>query len=186
MDAIHSAKNVSIKNNIMRISKGPQFNSKGGHIFALISLTFFILSINSLFTIGFISAVILLIIGIVILCVALDIRGIEINRDTQTIREYKAILWWRIGRFKNMSDYKSIHLLQENVVVRTSEYSDHRTDTFHYYRIYLVDEANNKDIFLAEFKNFYKAEFVSQKIASLTGMTYKNLLKKGIKRVSVV
>jgi hypothetical protein len=186
MDALNSSKNVSIRNNILRIYKGPQFNSKGGHILALISLTFFILSIYSLITIGFISAVVFLILGLAILCIALDIRGIEINRDTQTIREYKAILWWRIGRFKNMADYKSIHLLQENVVVRTSEYSDHPTDTFHYYRIYLVDEANNKDIFLAEFKNFYKAEIVSQKIATLTGMTYKNLLKKGIKKVSVV
>jgi hypothetical protein len=171
---------------IIRISKGPQFNCKGGHILAMISLTFFILTLYSLVNFGFILAVILLLISAVIFCIAIDIRGIEIDQNTKQIREYKAIFWWRIGRFANMSDYNSIHLLQENVVVRTSEYSEHASDTFHYYRIYLVDEVHKKRIFLAEFKNFYKAEAVSLRIASLTGMTFKNLLKKGIRKVSVV
>jgi hypothetical protein len=185
MDELDSLKDTSFKS-VIRISQGPQLNSENGPVWFVISLACLISAIFCTFTLNFIAVPFLIIPTIVFINIALDIHGIEINRDNQTIREYRSILWWKIGKFRKISDYTSIQLLQENVVIRTTEYSDHRSDTYHYYRIYMVDEANNKEIFLAENKNFYKAERLAQQIASYTGMTYKNLLKKGIKKVTVI
>ncbi len=186
MKALKATENITIRNNLIRISKGPQFNIKGAPFIAMAALACFILGISAIINLDIPAAVVSLMVGMILLIIALDIRGIELKRDTKEIREYKALFCWRIGKFASMSEYNAIGLLQENVVVRTTRYSDHSTDTFHYYRIYLVDEINNKAIFLAEMSNFHNADIFAKRIAELTGMTYVNLLKKGIRKVSIV
>jgi hypothetical protein len=161
---------------------GPQFKTRGGHILAMIFLCSFILSIKVLVREEYLGAFILLIVSIILFNVVLDFHGIEVDTLVHKIREYKAVLWFRIGKWQNMNDYKWIHLKQDNVVVRTSEYANHPTETFHYYHIKLVDEINKREIFLAEYKNYYRALHVSRQVASATGLGFRDFLKGGIKR----
>lgn len=186
MKALEPTGNMKIRNNLIRISKGPQFNIKGAPFIAMAALACFILCVSFFINLEIAAGAVSFMVGLFSLNRALDIRGIELNRERMEIREYKALFWWRMGKFTSISDYNSIGLLQENVVVRTTRFSDHTTDTFHYYRIYLVDEINNKAIFLAEMSNFHNADISARRIAELTGMTYVNLLKKGIRKVSIV
>ena len=177
-----SSEGLEVRNKIIRISKGPQFGVQGGHFIALIALTFFIGTVYSITVLEFIPAAVLMLTGSLLLSIALDFRGIEINRRDVTIREYKAIFWWRTGKFKNIRDFNAIYLLPENVIV-SSEFTESANHTYHYYRIYMVDEIGKNSIFVAEFKNFYKAEIVAKRITDLTGMRYKCSVKT-VKRVT--
>lgn len=119
------------------------------------------------------------------LCVLLfylviDIHGIEVDPQLHMIREYKAILWFRFGKWKQINDFKSIYLTQKNVV--TKSFYAQSSDTYHYYHIKLVDEVNQKEIILAEYKNYYRAKNISEGIAEVTGLEFKNFLKGYTKR----
>jgi hypothetical protein len=140
------------------------------------------MSINALFKEDYIGSFILLIISIILFNVVLDFHGIEVDTLVHKIRDYKAILWFRIGKWQNMNDFKWIHLKQDNVVIRTSDYADHSSETFHYYHIKLVDEVNKREIFLAEYKNYYRALHISKRVAGATGLGFRDFLKGGVKR----
>lgn len=161
---------------------GPQFKTKGGHILAMLFLCSMIISIDALFHGEYLGSCILMFISIILINVVLDFHGIEVDTLVHKIRDYKAILWFRIGKWQDMKDFRWIHLKQDNVVVRTSDYSDHKADTFHYYHIKLVDEINKKEIFLAEYKNYYRALHISRRVAGATGLGFRDFLQEGIKR----
>jgi hypothetical protein len=142
----------------------------------------FMISIRGLFIGEYIGSSILLIISIILFCFVLDFHGIEVDTLVHKIRDYKVIFWFRFGKWQNMNDFKWIHLIQDNVVVRTSDYSDHKSDTFHYYLIKLVDEINKREIILAEYKNYYRALYISKRVADATGLVFRDFLKDYIKR----
>lgn len=172
--------NKTIKgNSTIRISRGPQFRTKGGVIIAMLFLASLITSIAFLINAEFIDSLICLTISIILFSLILDIHGIEVDTYKHKIRDYKLILWTRIGNWENINDFKFIYLTQENVVVGTSEYSEHASDTYHYYFIKLVDELNNKEIVLGEFRNYYKALYLAKNIAHATGLVFRILLQKG-------
>jgi hypothetical protein len=106
----------------------------------------------------------------------LDIHGIQYDKRLHRIKDYKLFLWFRIGQWKNISDYKSIHLTKKNLVIPATEYSEQRFDTYHYYHVRLVDEQNNKEIILAEFKNYYKALQISKSISIAAGLNFKDFV----------
>jgi hypothetical protein len=163
--------------NIIRISRGPQFGAKGRPVLALFAMASFILSVYSLIMEEFLYSIVLLLTGIVIFSLVLNIHGIEVDTCRHTIRDYIRFLWFRIGKWRNINDYRSIYLTRENVVIRTSGYAEHASDTFHYYYIKLVDEHNNREIILAECKNYYKAQRISKNIADATGLEFKDFIK---------
>jgi hypothetical protein len=177
-----SNKLIIKESDIIDISKGPQFKTKGGTILATIFLMFLIISIASLFQAEFLLSLIFFIISIIIFSLVIDIHGIEVDRSIHKIRDYKAFLWFKIGKWSNINEFRTIYLTQKNVIIRTSKYSDHRSDTYHYYHIKLVDELNKKEIFLAEYKNYYKAQKISKSISDATGLEFKDFLKRDIKR----
>jgi hypothetical protein len=164
--------------NIINISRGPQFGSKGGYLIAFLFIMMVILSLVSLVNAEFIIFLFLAVISILLFYVVVDIHGIEVDPRLHMIREYKAILWFKFGEWMNISDFKSIYLMQKNVVT-TSYYSRTSSETYHYYHIKLVDELHKKEIILAEFKNYYKARHISQGIAETTGLAFKDFLKGG-------
>ena len=170
------------ENQLINISRGPQFKTKGVAILAVLSLTSLILSISSLFNADFLLAFILLIISITIFSIVLDIHGIEVDKNEHKIREYKIILGFRIGKWECINDFNSIYLAQENVNVRTSDHSEQVSETYHYYFIKLVDELNKKEILLAEYKNYYKALKIAKNVAISTGLKFRSFLKGPIKR----
>lgn len=146
---------------------------------AMIFLCSLISAIKVLFMGEYLGSFILLIISVILINVVLDFHGIEVDTLVHKIRDYKAILWFRIGKWQNMNDFRWIHLKQDNVVVRTSEYAEHQSETFHYYHIKLVDEINKREIFLAEYKNYYRALHISRQVASATGLGFRDFLKAG-------
>jgi hypothetical protein len=166
---------------IIKISKGPQFNTVGGTYLAMIFLMFSILSIASLFMTEFLYALIFSIISIIIFSIVLDIHGIEVDKNEHKIRDYKLFLWFRIGKWSKINEFKSIYLTQKNVTIATTRYSDHRTDTYHYYHIKLVDEQFKKEILLAEYKNYYKTQHISKFVTETTGLVFKDFVKGNVK-----
>jgi hypothetical protein len=162
---------------IIRINQGPRFQTKGGTILAMIFLLFFIMSIASLVHGEFLASLVSLILSIITIYPVLDIHGIEVDTGIRKIRDYKLFLWFRIGKWSQISEFKTIYLTQKKVIVGTSKYSEHAADTYHYYHIKLVDEIHKKEIFLAEYKNYYKAQKISVNIANATGLEFKDFLK---------
>jgi hypothetical protein len=165
------------ENRIININQGPQFKTKGGTILAMLFLLFFALLVVSLFHAEFLVSLIILIISGILFNLVLDIRGIQVDSNTHKIRRYKLFLFFRLGKWMNLGDFRTIYLMQKNLTVRTSGYSEYSSSTFHYYHIKLVDELNNKEIFLAEYSNYYKAQKIAMNIANATGLEFKDFLK---------
>ena len=174
--------NLIAKNNVIKVSKGPQFKTKGGIFLAMIFLLFLFFSLAFLYQAELLFALICFLISAAIFSLVLDIHGIELDTSERKIRDYKAFLWFKIGEWSNINDFKSIYLTQKNVTIRTSAYSGGTADTYHYYHIKLVDELNKKEILLAEYKNYYKALKISRNVADATGLEFKDFLRKTIKR----
>jgi hypothetical protein len=173
---------ISKENRIINVSKGPQFKTKGGTALAMLFLLFFLMSIVLLVNSEFIASLILFIISSTLFSLVIDIHGIQVDTNMHMIRDYKAFLWFRIGEWSNINEYKSIYLTQKNVSVRTTGYAGQAAETYHYYHIKLVDEVHKKEIFLAEYKNYYKAQKISKNIADSTGLQFRDFLKGGIRR----
>ncbi|MBN2610613.1 MAG: hypothetical protein JXB00_03575 [Bacteroidales bacterium] len=163
--------------NNIRITKGPQFNLKGGHILAVLFVTFLVLTISSLITAHLIFTIVLLLISIILLNIVLDIQGIELDTKNKLIRNYRQILWIKFGKWSNLDDYRNVWLSQKNVVIPTSEYSDHIADTYHYYHVKLVDETHDREILLYEYRNYYKARTAALNIAGNMKLELKDFLK---------
>jgi len=176
-----SSKLITNRNNIINISKGPQFATKGGAILAMVFLMFLVLTIACLLQAMYLLTLFFFFFRIIVFSIVIDVHGIEVNTCVHIIRDYKAFLWVRIGKWSNINDFKSIHLTKKNVIIRTSDYSDHFSDTYHYFHIKLVDELNKKEIFLAEYKNYYKAQKISSDIANATGLEFRDYIKGTIK-----
>ena len=174
-----SGDNISLKEkHIIKISRGPQFRTKGGVVLAMLFLFFFILSIAMVSNLQFLVSLISLIMSFVLFSLIIDIHGIEVDTNAHKIRDYKTFLWFRIGSWENINDFKFIYVTQQNVVTRSLEYSNQGSETYHYYFIKLVNELNKKEIVLAEFKNYYKAQHIARGIAESTGLELKDFLKR--------
>src|ERR1035437_7699494 len=135
--AIDSNNLIAKENNVIKVSKGPQFKTKGGTILAMIFLLF--LSVAFLYQAEFLVALICFFISVIIFSLALDIHGMELDTSNHKIRDYTAFLWFKIGEWSNINEFPSIYLTQKNVTIRTSGYSGGSADTYHYYHIKLVD-----------------------------------------------
>jgi hypothetical protein len=148
----------------------------------MIFIGLIVISIKGVVMGEYLISLILLITSIILFHVVLDFHGIEVDTLVHKIRDYKAILWFRIGTWHDMNDFRWIHLKQDNVVIRTSDYSDHPSETFHYYHIKLVDEIHKREILLAEYENYYRALHISNRVAAATGLGFRDFLKGGVKR----
>ena len=177
-----STKLFTKENDIINVSKGPQFKTRGGILLAMSFLLFFILSFVSLVHGDFLAFLMCLLISIILFSLVIDIHGIEVDKSVHKIRDYKAFLWFRIGKWSNINDFKTIYLTQKNVVIGTSGISPQSSDTYHYYHIKLVDELHKKEILLAEYRNYYKAQKISKNVAEATGLEFKDFLRKAVKR----
>jgi hypothetical protein len=159
-------------NVILRHSRGPQFRTKGGVFYAFLFLGLIIFA-GYLFSLELVLLSVLSIISSTILfCHMLDIHGFEIDTATLNIRDYKKILWLKIGKWSNIKSYKSVYLTKERQVIHPSE-SDYIPDIYHYFLVKLVDEANKKEIILAEFKEYEKAQKLTNKVSNTLGIEAK-------------
>jgi hypothetical protein len=163
---------------IIRISKGPQFKAWGGEFLALLSFTLVIISIASLIHLHLVPGIILLLVAIVLFNIAIDVHGLEVDTARHKIRDYKVLFWHRFGRWNDIRAYKAIYLKGEHMTVRSIKSLGQGFDTFHYYNIKLVDELTGKNIFLAEFKNYYKARGIARRIAQVTGAEFRDFVKR--------
>lgn len=164
-----------------KYSKGPQLSAKFGVLLFVFNLalafaTIFIL-IEQLYTLSIgLLALIALIFSYV-----MDVRGIQIDRDSRKIREYKVFLWFKMGNWYALDDFEFIHLKRDALVTRYVSV-DVRTriksESNHYYEVFLVDENNKREIQFSESKNYYKAREVAQKIASSMEIGFKDFVKR--------
>jgi hypothetical protein len=156
-------------NVILRHSRGPQFRTKAGVFYAflflgliifagyLISIELILLSLLSLFS------------SIILFSHMIDIHGFEIDTKTLIIRDYKKVLWLKIGKWRNIKSYNFVYLTKERQVIQPSD-SDYIPDIYHYFLVKLVDEANKKEIILAEFREYDKAQKLTKKVADTLGI----------------
>lgn len=165
------------KEQLINIRRGPQFKTKGNYIVALIALACLIIAVASMIYAELISGLIFLVISFVLFYYILDFHGFQLDRSTHRIRDYKDFLWIKIGKWENLHNFKSIHLVKAHLVLPASEFSEDRFETFHYYHIKLVDEPNKKEIFLAEYSNYYKALKIAESVANATGLEFKDFIK---------
>lgn len=100
----------------------------------------------------------------------LDIHGFEINPASLEIRDYKKILWSKHGKWSDIKSFNVVYLTRERLVIHPMESSEYSPDIYHYFLVKLVDEANKKQITLAEFKEFAKAKQLSKKVAETLGI----------------
>jgi len=177
MEALELFKPGEKGKDIIRVSHGPQFRAGGGVVLFMFFLLTFLLFIIGMAQGEPTFALFCLAISAGLFSWVIDIHGIEVNKKTHQIKEYKAFLWFRIGEGKNINDFKALYLKQENVTTRTAGYAGSKGDTYFYYKIKLVDEINRLEIYLAEYQNYYKAQKISQYIADLTGIEFKDYVK---------
>lgn len=171
---------VAGRNRRITISQGPLFRTRGGYLIAFVFLFFALISIITLIQLELVVLCICLPIAITLFYLMADIRGIQVDTHLHKIREYKLFLGFRLGKWANIKDFGSIYVTPKNVTVRQGLIGN-GSETFHYYHIKLVDEADHREIFLAEYKNYYKALKIAAGIANATGLILKDFLKGGRK-----
>ncbi len=169
------------KQNLINIRRGPQFKTKWNAITAVIALGCFIMGCSSNYDGEFITGWIFFIVSFVLFYYVLDFHGFQLDKSTHRIRDYKDFLWIKFGKWENLHDFRSIHIIKAHLVLQASEYAEERAETFHYYHLKLVAEAKGKEIFLAEYNNYYKALKVAEGIANVTGIELKDFIKGSIK-----
>ncbi len=166
------------QSHFIRIPQGPQFKARGSALLA----TFFLMSIITSFALikenEYILSLLSGILGILALNLALDLRGIELDKRTHSIRDYKSFLWFRFGKWSDLREFKTLSLTQKNVTVGNSEDAEYSSDTYHYYHLKLVSEVDKREIFLAEYRNYYKALEIAKGIAGKTGLELKDFIKR--------
>ena len=171
---------VAGKGSRITISQGPLFRTKGGYLIAFVFLFFALISIVTLIQLELEVLSICLPIAITLFYLMVDIRGIQVDTRLHKIREYKLFFGFHLGKWANIKDFGSIYITPKNVTVRQGLIGN-SSETFHYYHIKLVDEVNHKEIYLAEYKNYYKALKIAADISHATGLVLNDFLKRGRK-----
>ncbi len=110
--------------------------------------------------------------SIIVFSYFVDIHGFELDTLTFQIRDYRKFLWMRIGNWSNIKNYNSVHLTKGRLVVYP-ESGEFTPDIYFYFFVKLVDEVNNKEIVLAEFKEFVKAKKLMKEVAETLGIGAK-------------
>lgn len=166
------------KQNFIHIRRGPQFNSKANYFAAILAVGTLFLTVAFFIHYAFIPAVISLVLSILLIYYVLDIRGFQLNRSRNEIREYKEFMWIKTGEWHNLNDFKAIYLTKSHLAIKTGHPSQIKSETYHYYHIKLVDETAKKQLFLAEYPNYYKAFKIADNVAGLTGLIFKDFVKR--------
>jgi hypothetical protein len=164
---------IIYQENITRITKGPQFETKGGVFLFFLAFFIIFLSGDCFIKQKFIYALLSLFISTLLLYLVIDIRGIEIDHFEYKIRDYRNLLGFRIGKWEDIRDYKSVSISLRNVKEATSEGSDHDFDVYFYYYVNLINKPDNKILFLAEFEEKEKAKQFANKIASKLNIKFE-------------
>jgi hypothetical protein len=173
---------IKVNEHIMRHSRGPQFRAFGEVFFAFGIVFLIILMLVELIAGNLIFSVLLLCMCIASVSYILNIHGFEIDAAENKIRDYRKFLWFRIGDWKNMSDFKHVYLTRGKVVVPASEYSRQQSDTYYYFFVKLVDEKNKKELVLSEFRDYKKALKLMKNIAGLLRIEEK-IIARQIERI---
>lgn len=84
----------------------------------------------------------------------INIRGVDIDLNLKKVIIYKKILWFRTRSIDSLTNYKSIYISKDKVIVGTSDYVDHLSDTYYYYLLSIVNEIDKKKIILAESQDY--------------------------------
>jgi len=166
--------NDAYLSDVILIPQGPQFQAKGGILAAFICISsllyFIVLLINGIFFISFL----LLFLAIILFIYFIDVRGIQFNSKKHIVRQYKSYLWFKFGTWDKISNYNLIHLVHSNSKgINNSLFTYSTPPTYHFYKIYLESEEENKSIFLAEYKNYHNAERICKNVARATGLKLK-------------
>jgi hypothetical protein len=148
-------------------------------VVAIISLGCLIIAIRFLFLGEIITSTVLFLLSFVMIYYILDFHGFQLNKSTHQIRDYKDFMGVKFGKWHNLDDFKSIYLIKAHLVLPIFE--EEKAETFHYYHIKLVDEINKKELFLAEYTNYYKAFSIADNVAELTGLELKDFVKGSVK-----
>jgi hypothetical protein len=103
----------------------------------------------------------------------INIHGIEIDKKSGNIKEYKKLFWFRIGKWEKIKNYTTLCLTKGKLSIPTSFYSDHKSDTYFYFFVKLVNETSKKELILFSHQNYLKTkEFIDQ-ISTIIGLEIK-------------
>lgn len=91
-----------------------------------------------------------------------DIHGVHIDLNRESILTYKKVLWFRISKKYDLTDFKTITITKDTVHVRTTKWSDHRSDSYYYYYLNLGCPVRNQTIILAESEDYNEIILASQ------------------------
>jgi hypothetical protein len=137
-----------------------------------------ILTIVSIGLGKYLLSAILIIINTLLILYVIDIRGIELDMTGLKILDYRKFLWFKIGKWNDFKNYNSVFLTRGKLVIRTSIYSEHPTDSYYYFFVKLVDEQNKKEIILAEFTDYQKAHQLLKNVSESLGIKGKINIKR--------
>lgn len=91
-----------------------------------------------------------------------DIHGVQIDLNRESIITYKKVLWFRISKRYNLTDFKTITITKDSVYVRASRWSDHGGDNYYYYYLNLGCPVRNQTIILAESEDYNEIVLASE------------------------
>lgn len=164
---------IIYQENITRITKGPQFETKGGAFLFIVAFFIIFLSGDCFLKQKFIFAILSFFVSTLLISFVLDIRGIEIDHFDYKIRDYRNLLGFKIGKWEDIRNYKSVRISIRDIKEATSEGSDHDFDVSYFYYVNLINKLDNKALFLAEFEGKDKAIQFANQIASKLNIELK-------------
>jgi hypothetical protein len=163
---------------VIRIRQGPQFKTTGGTFLAIVFIMAMSASIALINEKEYWFSLASFILGTLALNLTLDIRGIELDKSTHLIRCYRSFLWLRFGKWSALKEFKMLYITSKKITVGSSDDSEYNSETYHYYHLKLVDEPNKIEIFLAEYRNYYKALKIAKEITDKTDLELRDFIKR--------
>jgi hypothetical protein len=101
----------------------------------------------------------------------MDVRGLEIDKQKNQIRNYQSFLFFRFGQWSSLNHLFEIHITQSVLSIRrvtnaSGTYSGYRShDSYPYYATVLTDSKRKIEIILNEHDRYHLALKFATKFA---------------------
>lgn len=178
-----------MRNDIITISRGPQFKQgKSASLFVLL-LIFIIIDGILIVYFQYIAAFALILIPIPLIINILDIQGVQIDKGNRLIRNYKLRIWGKSGEWSVLSnfhsvylDYKTYHIKSSSIFTEltTVKANYHATELYGHFLILLIHKNENKSLILGEKVKYNDAKQLAEEYSKKIGLPFRNIIKERV------
>ena len=178
---------MNIDQRMISISKGPQFRDGQSAYLFIFMLMLIIVLIVSLIKDSYLTAIILVPIIVFVFYNMIDVQGVQINKETGLVREYKLKIWGKVGKWTSLKQFHSIRLEYESYNIRvrtiytqltTDKHQRYGNEQYGHFVVALVNEDKLNNLELAEAETYANARKLAEGFARRIDLPLIDMVEK--------